>query len=195
MRPRRWIDDYEQYGDSNQGMNAPWEDFDAQRDDCSLVGGIVLTGTLQTLIRSNTIRDNAAPGVIISSGERNRVSSNSITTNADSGIVLLNGANRSISPPTILAVEQTEVRGVACRNCRVEIFADPGGQGREFLGAVDASSDDGTFSFALSGSVLATLQITATSTDADGNTSAFAVGIGVPVPPPVYTLHLPLVVR
>ena len=155
----------------------------------------MLTGTLQTLIRSNTIRDNAAPGVIISSGERNRVSSNSITTNADSGIVLLNGANRSISPPTILAVEQTEVRGVACRNCRVEIFADPGGQGREFLGAVDASSDDGTFSFALSGSVLATLQITATSTDADGNTSAFAVGIGVPVPPPVYTLHFPLVVH
>jgi len=179
----------------NQGMDVPWDDFDAQRDDCSLVGGIVLTGTLQTLIRSNTIRDNAVPGLIISGGERNRVSSNSITTNVASGIVLLNGANRGISPPTILAVDQTEVRGVACLSCRVEIFADPDGQGREFLGAVDTSGDDGTFSFALSSSVPATLQITATSTDVDGNTSAFAVGIGAPAPPSVYTLHLPLVVR
>lgn len=179
----------------NQGMDVPWDDFDPQRDDCSPVGGIVLTGTLQTLIRSNTIRDNAMPGVVISGGERNRVSSNSITTNVDSGIVLLNGANRSIPAPTILAVEQTEVRGVACRDCRVEIFADPDGQGRELLGAVNASGDDGAFSFPVSGSALAALQITATSTDADGNTSAFAVGIGVPSPPAVHTLYFPLVVR
>ncbi len=179
----------------NQGMNVTWDDFDAQRDDCLLVGGIVLTGTSQTLIRSNTIRDNAAPGVIISGGERNRVSSNRITTNAGSGITLLHGANRSLPAPTIFAVNPSTVRGVACRNCRVEMFADPEGQGCEFLGAVDASGNDGTFLFALSSSTPATLQITATSTDVEGNTSAFAVGIGIPSVPPVYTLRLPLVMR
>ncbi|MGQ9826639.1 MAG: right-handed parallel beta-helix repeat-containing protein [Roseiflexus sp.] len=179
----------------NHGVEAPWDDFDAQSDDCSLVGGVVLTDTQQTLIQSNTIRDNAAPGVIIYGGERNRLASNSITTNSESGIVLLNGANRGIPAPTILTVKPTEVRGIACHGCYVEIFADPDSQGHEFLGAVHASGDDGTFSLAIRGNTPATLRITATSTDADGNTSAFAVGVGMTSSPPTYAIHLPLVVR
>ncbi|GIW00192.1 right-handed parallel beta-helix repeat-containing protein [Roseiflexus sp.] len=179
----------------NQAIAAPWDGFDAHRDDCALVSGIVLTGTSQTLIRSNTMSDNAAPGVIIAGGAQNRVSTNSITANTGGGILLLNGANGGIAPPTIQAVDQTEVRGVACRDCRVEIFADPEHQGREFLGAVRASQDDGAFSFTIAGNALASLYITATSTDANGNTSAFANGMDVPPPPVVYTIHLPMVLQ
>ncbi len=179
----------------NQALEAPWDGFDARRDDCELLSGIVLTGTSQTLIRSNTISENAAPGVTISGGARNRVSSNSITANTGSGILLINGANRSISPPTIQMVDQTKVVGTACRDCQVEIFADPDDQGREFLGAVRASAEDGTFSFAIAGGALASLQITATNIDADGNTSSFAAGVNIPPPPVVYPVHLPLVIR
>lgn len=177
----------------NQALETPWDGFDAQRDDCALVSGIVLTGTSQTLISRNTISENGASGVTISGGARNRVSSNSITANAGGGIRLINGANRGIAPPTIQSVNPTEVRGVACRDCRVEIFADPADQGREFLGIARASADDGTFSFAIASSALASLQITATNIDADGNTSAFAAGVGIPPPPITYTIHLPLV--
>jgi parallel beta-helix repeat protein len=179
----------------NQAIDAPWDGFDAQRDDCSLVSGVVLTGTSQTLIRSNTISDNAAPGVTISGGSRNRVSGNSITANTGSGILLLNGANGSIAAPIIQAIDQTGVRGVACRDCHVEIFADPDNEGREFLGAVRASAEDGTFSFTIANSALASLHITATNTDADGNTSAFAASVSVPSPPVIYTIHLPMVVH
>ena len=179
----------------NQAIAAPWDGFDARRDDCSLVSGIVLTGTSQTLIRGNTISENAAPGVTISGGARNRVSSNSITANSGGGILLINGANQGIEPPTIQAVDQTEVRGVACRGCRVEIFADPEDQGREFLGAARAAEENGTFSFTIAGSALASLQITATNIDANGNTSSFAAGVDIPPPPVVYTLHLPLVIQ
>ncbi|MCS6839792.1 MAG: right-handed parallel beta-helix repeat-containing protein [Roseiflexus sp.] len=179
----------------NQALETPWDGFDAQRDDCTLTSGIVLTGTSLTLIRSNTISDNAAPGVTIFGGARNRVSGNSITANAGGGILLLNGANGGIEPPTIQHVDQTEVRGVACRGCHVEIFADPGNQGREFLGATRASETDGAFSFLIVGSALSSLHITATSTDASGNTSAFAAWVNVPQLPITHTIHLPLVIR
>lgn len=169
--------------------------FRARRDDCALVSGIVLTGTSQTLIRSNMIGENAAHGVTISGGARNRVSSNSITANTGGGILLINGANRGIPPPTIQMVDQTKVVGTACRDCLVEIFADPDDQGREFLGAVRASAEDGTFSFAIAGGALASLQITATNIDADGNTSSFAAGVNISPPSVVYPVHLPLVIR
>ncbi len=178
----------------NEAIESPWDGFDAQRDDCVIVGGIALSGTVQTLIRGNTIRDNAVPGVIIDGGSRNRVSRNSITANHGSGILLINGANGGIAPPVIQAVDQTEVRGVACRECLIEIFADPGNQGREFLGVVRAA-EDGTFSFTIAGNTLAALRITATNIDSDGNTSSFATGAGVPPPPVVYTIHLPLVIQ
>lgn len=177
----------------NQAIASPWDGFDAQRDDCSIMSGIVLTGTSQTLISSNMISNNAAPGVTISGGVRNRVSSNSITANTGGGILLINGANRGIAPPTIQVVDQTEVRGVACRDCRVEIFADPDDQGQEFLGVARASAEDGTFSFLIASSALASLQITATNIDADGNTSSFAAGVDIPSPPITHTIHLPLV--
>ncbi|MDW8214912.1 MAG: right-handed parallel beta-helix repeat-containing protein [Roseiflexaceae bacterium] len=179
----------------NQALETPWDGFDARRDDCSLVSGIVLTGTSLTLIRGNTISDNAAPGVTISSGARNRVLSNSISANTGGGILLVNGANEGIAPPVIQAVDQTGVRGIACRDCHVEIFADPNDQGREFLGAARASQEDGTFSFAIAGNALASLHITATSTDANGNTSAFAAQVSVPSSPIIYTIHLPLVIQ
>lgn len=179
----------------NQALETPWAGFDARRDDCSLVSGIVLTGTSLTLVRNNTISDNAAPGVTISGGARNRVTGNSITANTGGGILLINDANEGITPPTIQAVDQTGVRGVACRDCQVEIFADPADQGREFLGAVRASEEDGAFSFPLAGNALASLHITATSTDANGNTSAFAAWMSVPPPPPIYTIHLPLITQ
>lgn len=178
----------------NEAIESPWDGFDAQRDDCVIVGGIVLSGTIQTLIRGNTISDNAAPGITIAGGSRNRLSRNSITANLDRGVLLQNGANENTVAPTIQMVSRTDVQGIACPGCQVEVFADPGNQGREFLGVVQTSSDNGEFSLPITGSTLATLHITAISTDSRGNSSAFAEWVVVPSSPPIYTLHLPLLI-
>ncbi|MFQ3630741.1 hypothetical protein, partial [Roseiflexus sp.] len=70
-----------------------------------------------------------------------------------------------------------------------------GNQGREFLGVVQASGDNGEFSLPIAGSALAALHITAIGIDSRGNSSAFAEQVVVPSSPPTYTLHLPLLIR
>lgn len=168
---------------------------DAANDECAIAGGVVLIGSSQGLIANNAIVQNVVAGVLIQGGDQNQMLANQISDNAAGGIVLAANANDGISAPQILSAEGSEVRGVACAECRVEVFADTGNQGGVFLGAIDAAPDDGVFVFQVAGGLPADRNITATNTDVNGNTSAFGLAVSVLESPPVYRLFLPQVTR
>ncbi len=169
---------------SNGGADAPW-------DECPITSGVSVINSFQTLISSNDIENNLAPGVTIQGGQRNRVLSNRITANVSGGIVLTQNGNNGIAAPLLLAVEPTEVRGIGCRQCRVEIFADADNQGGLYLGSTMAR-DDGTFSFAFVAGDTTERNITATNTDENGNTSSFASAVNVPEVS-TYLVYLPAI--
>jgi parallel beta-helix repeat protein len=155
-------------------------------DECVIRAGLVMTGT-QTLVQGNTILDNQAPGIVVSQGIRNRLVANSISNNQISGIALRDGGNVALAAPTITAASQTQIDGIGCANCTIEVFGDDGDQGRDLLGTTTADPQ-GQFHLTLA-RVSFRKYATATNTDANGNTSPFAQ----PVPLPI-SLFLPLVV-
>lgn len=171
---------------TNGGADAPW-------DECPITSGVSVINSFQTLISSNDIENNLAPGVTIQGGQRNRVLSNRITANVNGGIVLTQNGNNGIAAPLILAVEPTEIRGIGCRQCRVEVFADADNQGGLYLGATTASND-GSFSFTMTAGDMTERNITATNTDENGNTSGFASAVNVPEVS-TYLVYLPAISR
>jgi parallel beta-helix repeat protein len=163
--------------------------------DCNIQGGVVITGTGNTEVISNTILDNQGAGVTVRTGVDNRVLSNSISGNSTLGIKLLDGGNHDIAPPTIERARPSSVVGTSCPICRVEIFTDNQDQGRYFITATIALAD-GSFSVTLVPGTLVPPHVTATNTDPNGNTSPFAPPVDVttdPTDPPfTYLIYLPI---
>lgn len=165
----------------------------AAATECNIEGGVVITGT-GTLVSDNTIHDNIGAGITVRSGDRNRLSENSITGSTDAGIVLENGGNNGVAPPTIMSATATVISGKGCPFCAVEIFADTGNQGKDFLSSTQVAADS-TFSVVLSPGISSTSRfVTATTTDTEGNTSPFAPAMSVAGQLP-YRALLPLMVR
>lgn len=148
--------------------------------DCSIRAGIVITGTNDTLVSENDILANNAAGVVVYGGVGNRILANSISNNLSVGIQLVSGGNNGVAPPQLNLVTATTVSGSACGFCRVEVFADAGDEGKDFLGATTAGSN-GLFSQALAPAAQPGRHVTATHTDSNGNTSPFAPAVSVPV--------------
>jgi hypothetical protein len=126
--------------------------------------GVEAAGTGETVIRGNTITDNAGPGlrlvagttltevtdnriqgnsvgiqVLGSASRQNRVSANEISGNTGRGIALDGGSNDGIEAPRIETWSSQSVDGAtrAPDGSRVEVFADPTpeyDEGPRFLG-------------------------------------------------------------
>jgi parallel beta-helix repeat protein len=161
---------------SNGGGGGPWP-------DCAIRAGIVITGTNATLVSENAISANSDAGIVVYGGVGNRLLANSISDNRTAGIQLMSGGNNGVAPPQLDSVTSTTVSGTACGLCRVEVFADSGDEGKDFLGATTASSD-GLFSQVLLPLAKPGRHVTATHTDSNGNTSSFAPALSVPTPSP-----------
>jgi len=148
-------------------------------------------GPLNTLITDNLIACNTSGGVMMAgrSTVDNTLSRNTFRDNGGNPIRLVQRANREVAAPTLTAASSTEVRGTACAECLVEVFAvdylDPLSEADTFEGSVEA---DGSGAFVLvkpdgfSGDGLV-----ATATD-DRSTSEFSEKLAVdatgPTPPP-----------
>ncbi|MFL5803892.1 MAG: right-handed parallel beta-helix repeat-containing protein [Roseiflexaceae bacterium] len=164
--------------------------------ECNIQGGVVITGTAQTEIISNTIQNNTGAGITVRAGAENRILSNSISNNSTVGILLLDGGNGDIAPPTIARASSTIVAGTSCPSCYVEIFTDDDDEGRKLITATTALTN-GAFVAALQPGVIDLPHVTATSTDSSGNTSPFAapVAVGSAPPPTKKFIYLPQIVR
>jgi titin len=164
--------------------------------DCSIQGGIVITGTGGTQVLDNTILNNQGAGITVRSGLLNSLLTNSISGNTTVGIQLEFGGNGEISAPVIQSISPDDVGGTSCANCRVEIFTDLNNQGRYYIGMTNADAQ-GRFRMILPPASLQGSKMTATLTDSNGNTSPFATPVDLPErPPPTYTyLYLPIITR
>ena len=178
-------------------------DGDGVWNDCEIHGGVVITGTTDSLLADNSILSNDGAGVTIYGGYGNSLRANSISGNTTAGIVLEQGGNQDLPPPHITSVVQQTIGGSACPLCRVEIFTDTGDEGRHFAGATTATAD-GSFRFDLDPAGLSDPNVTATHTDGSGNTSPFAppariLGENPPPPTPIpadlSSLYMPQILR
>jgi CSLREA domain-containing protein len=126
-----------------------------------------------TIGPGNVIAHNGGNGIVVDGPDTtgNTITQNSITDNADLGIYNLTGGNAELAPPTITSVTVYSISGTACPNCTVEIFSDPGNEGKIYEGATTA---DGDGNFTWTGSV-AGPYVKATGTDEAGNTSEFSL--------------------
>jgi titin len=170
---------------NNGGLAAP-------AYDCYIEGGVVITGTGDTDVLSNTILYNQGAGITVRAAKDNRISANSISSNDGAGIKLLDGGNDELSPPFNMHATPESVSGLSCAFCTIEIFNDDDDEGEQLLG-VTTAGPDGRFAVPIQASALSLAHITATTIDANGNTSPFAAPIVVSSnpPPPVYTIWLP----
>jgi CSLREA domain-containing protein len=125
-----------------------------------------------TIGPGNVIAHNGGSGIVVDGPDTtgNTITQNSITDNAGLGIYNLNGGNAELAPPTITSVTVYSISGTACPNCTVEIFSDPGDEGKTYEGATTA---DGDGNFTWTGSVVGPF-VKATGTDGVGNTSEFS---------------------
>jgi parallel beta-helix repeat protein len=134
------------------------------------------TATTDTSLSGNTIQANGSDGVLVkdSASQRNKISRNSISANGGLGIKLGAGANGGIAAPTISSLPGSPtVAGKAPPNASVEVYRDPNGQGRTYVGSTTASGT-GDWSLALpAGDNPQAGLLTAVAIAANGNTSAF----------------------
>jgi parallel beta-helix repeat protein len=134
------------------------------------------TATTDTMVSGNTIQANGSDGVLVkdSASERNKISRNSISANGGLGIKLGSGANGGIVAPTISSAPgAATVAGKAPTNAAVEVYRDPNGQGRTYVGSTTASGT-GDWSLALpAGDNPQAGLLTAVAIAANGNSSAF----------------------
>ncbi|MFN8490841.1 MAG: right-handed parallel beta-helix repeat-containing protein [Caldilineaceae bacterium] len=130
-------------------------------------------------VLGNTLRNNGRHGISLkdASSVRNRFSQNSITGNKGYGIRLDLGAQDNIVPPVISAIQPDgHINGAARPNATVELYSDPTGEGKDFLGKTTADNA-GNWATVLPGGTVTKL-VTALQTDAQGNSSAFTGGTG-----------------
>jgi parallel beta-helix repeat protein len=144
--------------------------------------GVTVVGLPKgTQIARNRIAYNVLGGLLVSGANTsdNTFSENSITDNNGNPIDVKQGANRNIRPPQVTYVTATEVRGLTCKGCLVEVFSDPSVEADVFEGRVTAGTD-GIFTLDKSaGFTYRNLTVTVT----DGkNTSALSAPAVVPGP-------------
>ncbi|MCE7983623.1 MAG: hypothetical protein DYG89_20815 [Caldilinea sp. CFX5] len=168
--------------------------------------GDAVNGTVATdnQVNRNQIHNNARHGVLVTDATsvRNFISQNSITGNGQLGIKVDAAAQAGIKPPVITTLSTTYVRGTTAANAMVEVYVDPGGNGRllfasavselaaaganqtaqsyqltdyegqRYLGAAQANAN-GVWEFQFS-QAQNTDQISVLAIDGQGNTSAFS---------------------
>lgn len=130
-------------------------------------------------VLGNTLRNNGRHGISgkDASSIRNWFSQNSITGNKGYGIRLDLGAQDSILPPVVSSIQADgHINGTARPNATVELYSDPTGEGKDFLGKSTADNA-GNWAAVLPGGTVAKL-VTAVQTDTKGNSSAFTGGTG-----------------
>lgn len=168
--------------------------------------GIIVYNAMRFSIRENTLAYNGGAGVYSYytpedaglHGTRVRISRNSFYRNGDLGILFLApDYNHGIQPPEIRGPSLSNIHGIACPDCLVEIYVadlDPTGfgEGKTFLSSTTAD-EEGEFSAPLTG--LRTCGwITATATDEKGNSSPFSrsqpAGICLYMPPLIALIWL-----
>ena len=123
-------------------------------------------------VRLNSIGYNGQNGVDFNGNKTygNPVTENRISSNGSAGINYF--MSQMPEPPTVLSATKTLVTGTAGAGKTVEVFCDPGNQGRVFLGSTQADAA-GQFSLVPIASPLFS-NFTATATDDEGNTSPFS---------------------
>jgi CSLREA domain-containing protein len=126
--------------------------------------------------QGNVIAFSGIIGVLVQGAgtDGNTIRGNSIRSNARQGIVSEEGGNAGLAAPTISAANP--VSGTACPNCTIDIYSDPGGEGKVYEGATTA---DASGHFVFEGKTTGPL-VTATATDAEGNTSPFSQPLPAP---------------
>ncbi len=160
--------------------------------------GIELKGAMATRVEKNTVAENGANGIYITSGSSttmvmqndirnntgygirangsdvfgNTWTRNAVYDNRSGGIINTSDANDDIAPPT-LTRNGTEVTGTTRPNATVEIYSDSIGQGRTYETSVKADAE-GNFRIkrGWKGAI-----VNAFATDADGNSSGFAKNV------------------
>jgi len=96
--------------------------------------GDAVNGTVATdnQVNRNQIHNNARHGILVTdpTSVRNFISQNSITGNGQLGIKVDPNAQAGIKPPVITTLSTTYVRGTTAANATVEVYVDPGVNGR-----------------------------------------------------------------
>lgn len=170
--------------------------------ECDLRGGIVITGTNNTVVTDTDILDNANFGIVVHGGLGNRILTNSISGNQAGGIRLEQGGNLEIDPPVIENVSASSIDGTTdddtidrCPFCLIEVFANSGNEGKYLVDSTFADAN-GDFTVTIPPGSIGEPYITATLTDGSGNTSPFAAAVDAPppAPPPLYQ-YLPIMLQ
>lgn len=148
------------------------------RDGVAIVQATSGAASTNNLVSYNTIQNNGSRGVYLNGATTigNRISHNSITGNVSLGIKLDNGAQQGIQTPVITGVlADGTVNGTAPANASIEVYTDPSGEGKTFLGATTAGAN-GAWSINLPGQDQK--RLTALAIDGSGNTSQFSGSAG-----------------
>jgi len=150
----------------------------------------VYIGAAHNVVQGNRIAytSQGGSGVQVDLYPANSLRRNAIWSNEGAGILLVTGGNQMLPAPVIFAATGTDISGVACAVCTVEVFSDGEDEGRVYEGAAIADAS-GYFRYE-KGSPLVGPLVTATATDAQGNTSQFSVPVA-----PAERVYLPLILR
>jgi parallel beta-helix repeat protein len=141
--------------------------------------GITMHGgaSHNTIGPGNVIAHNEGPGLDVREPTSlgNTITQNSIYSQTQAlGIGLSEGGNAGRAAPLVKDFDLAAgtIVGYTCAGCKVEVFSDAGGEGKEVEGKTTADGQ-GRFSFD-KGSALHGPHLTATVTDSEGNTSPFS---------------------
>ncbi len=153
----------------------------------------VIGAPKSTTVQRNRIAFNGAGGVFVSGtgAYDNLITENSVSRNDGPAIQVVQGANRNVRPPQITFASNSEVQGVACRSCLVELFSDPSDQSDTFEGAVEAAPD-GLFKL-IKEEGFRYRSLTATATDGR-NTSGLSAPMVIAGPTPTWPPRTPTAV-
>jgi len=140
------------------------------------IGVFIEDNVHDNVIGPGNVIANSDRGIVIAGAGalRNSISRNSIHSNAAYGIQLSGGAQDHLLAPLLMdfALQSGVIEGIACPNCRVEIFSGHGAESEYFEGYAKTDSA-GMFVLHKESAFLGP-QLTAVAIDAEGNSSAFS---------------------
>jgi hypothetical protein len=143
--------------------------------------GVLIDRTSHNVVGpGNTIAYNHRNGLSFQEGTpNNSVTHNSIRDNGGRGIGISDDSQNTLQPPQIIVwdLQAGTLAGVACANCKVEIFSDQGGQGAVYEGQ---SIADSTGYFYLNNGAFSGPRLTSTATDSAGTSSSFSIPTSSP---------------